>query len=75
MDYMENLVRDFRDLRTEEEFGSYLANSDKAFEDLLTMGNQTRDRVMQFNTQQLIKDMIQKNGQLEGSKEENKEED
>jgi len=75
MDYMENLVRDFRDLRTEEEFGSYLANSDNAFEDLLTMVNQTRDQVFKFKTQQLIKDMIQKNGQLEGSKEENKEED
>ncbi|XP_037714797.1 kinesin-like protein Klp59C [Drosophila subpulchrella] len=76
MDYMENLVRDFRELRSEEEFGSYLANSDNAFEDLLTMVNQTRDQVFKFKTQQLIKDMMQKNGQLEGNKkEENKEED
>ncbi|XP_016946518.1 kinesin-like protein Klp59C [Drosophila biarmipes] len=75
MNCMENLVRDFRDLQTEEEFGRHLANSDHAFDDLLAMVNQTRDQVFKFKTQQLIKDLMQKNGQLEGGEEEKKEED
>ncbi|XP_017005867.2 kinesin-like protein Klp59C [Drosophila takahashii] len=74
MHYLENFVRNFRGIETEEEFARYLRISDNVFEELLTVVNETRDLVLNFKTQQLIKDMMQKNnGKLEGRKKEEQE--